>query len=142
MFMRTTKGFTLLELMIVVALVAILATLAYASYTNYVFRVHRADGREMLMRVAAAQERFFTNQNVYSSSVTAAAPAGLGFSSAASEKGYYNVAIVLTNGGQGYTLQGAPQNSQATDACGQLTITNTGQKGPVGPPYNSNGDCW
>jgi len=142
MFMRRMKGFTLIELMIVVAVMAILATIAYVSYGNYVFRAHRADGREMLMRVAAAQERFFTNQNTYSASVTAAAPAGLGFTSANSEKGYYTVAIVLTNGGQGYSLQGNPQNSQAPDACGQLTITNTGQKGPVGAPYNSNGDCW
>jgi len=142
MVMRTAKGFTLIELMIVVAIMAILATIAYVSYSNYVFRAHRADGREMLMRVAAAQERFFTNQNIYSASVTGPAPAGLGFQTADSEKGYYNVAVALGNGAMSYVLTATPQGAQAPDACGPLTITNTGQKGPLGPPFNSNGDCW
>ncbi|GAI02651.1 unnamed protein product, partial [marine sediment metagenome] len=51
------KGFTLIELMIVVAVIAILAAIAYPSYTRYVYRARRADGQDLLMRIAAAQER-------------------------------------------------------------------------------------
>jgi type IV pilus assembly protein PilE len=63
MLRRIAKGFSLIELMIVVAVIAILASLAYYNYSRYAFRTRRADGREMLLRVAAAQERFFTNTN-------------------------------------------------------------------------------
>ena len=62
---RFAKGFTLLELMIVVVIIAILASLAYYNYSRFAFRTRRADGREMVMRIAAAQERFFTNTNTY-----------------------------------------------------------------------------
>lgn len=51
-------GFTLIEVMIVVAIVAILAAIAYPSYSDYAFRTRRADGKEMMMRVASAQERY------------------------------------------------------------------------------------
>src|SRR5690606_11790491 len=62
---RGVRGFTLIELMIVVAIVAILAAIAYPSYINYIQRTRRADGHEMLMRMAAAQERYYTNYNHY-----------------------------------------------------------------------------
>ncbi len=85
-----------------------LAALAYNSYGNYTYRTRRADGREMLMRVAAAEERFFTNFNAYSASITNAASAGgLGFTAATSEKGYYTrYAPALGRGGATYTVDG------------------------------------
>ncbi len=52
---RVARGFSLIELMIVVAIIAILASLAYYNYGRYAFRARRVDGREMLMRVAAAE---------------------------------------------------------------------------------------
>ncbi|KAB2901957.1 MAG: prepilin-type N-terminal cleavage/methylation domain-containing protein [Dokdonella sp.] len=131
--MKQARGFTLIELMIVVAIVAILAAIAYPSYTNYVLRTRRADGKEFLMRVAAAQERRFTNLNRYGSM----ADLGLGTSS---ENGYYTVDVALANGDQTYTLTAAPQGAQAPDQCGNLTLTNTGFKGQSGT--ESNGKCW
>ncbi|MEB2317016.1 MAG: prepilin-type N-terminal cleavage/methylation domain-containing protein, partial [Xanthomonadaceae bacterium] len=59
------RGFTLIEVMVVVAIVAILAAIAYPSYSDYAFRARRVDGKEMMMRVAAAQERYYTNLNSY-----------------------------------------------------------------------------
>jgi|SRR5689334_6465925 len=140
---RFARGFTLIELMIVVAVMAVLAALAYNSYGNYTFRARRADGREMLMRVAAAEERFFTNFNTYSASITnAAAAGGLGFTAATSEKGYYAIgAPVLGAGGATYQLAAAPQNVQTADACGSLTLTDTGVKGQTGS-NTANGSCW
>ncbi|MEO8461477.1 MAG: type IV pilin protein, partial [Dokdonella sp.] len=76
MLLKNTKGFTLIELMVVVAIVAILASIAIPSYSKYGFRTRRADAREMLMRVAAAEERFYTNGNTYTATLSA-----LGFSS-------------------------------------------------------------
>jgi type IV pilus assembly protein PilE len=142
MFRRVARGFTLIELMIVVAVIAILASLAYYNYGRYAFRTRRADGREMLMRMAAAQERFFTNFNVYSASITNPATAGgLGFTSATSEKGYYTIGVVLGAGNLTYVLAATPAGAQVGDTCGILTLTDTGVKAPTGSPGN-NGNCW
>lgn len=139
---RYLRGFTLLELMIVVMVIAILASLAFYNYSRYGFRARRADGREMLMRVASAQERYYTNFNQYATSLTAPAPAGLGFSSATSEKGYYDVTTANGSSGdaQTYTLTATPKGIQQTDVCAALALDNTGNKTPTAP--SSNGNCW
>jgi len=142
MFRRAARGFTLIELMIVIAVMGILATLATYSYSRYTYRARRADGREMLMRVGAAQERYFTNFNAYSGSITNAAPAGLGFTSATSERGYYNVTVALANGGASYVLTATPVGPQTTDSCGALSLSDTGVKLPVGTGSGNNGNCW
>ncbi len=138
MNLRTNgKGFTLIELLIVVAIVAIIAAVALPSYDRYVQRTRRADGREALMRVAAAQERFYTNRNRYSTDVTA----GLGLGTN-SEKGYYSIAAAFVGGSdQTYVLTATPQGAQANDACHELTINNTGLK--AAPcDTGTNGACW
>jgi len=146
MFKRVAKGFTLIELMVVVAVIAILASLAYYNYSRYAFRARRADGREMLMRVAAAQERYFTNYNRYATSPTAitdAAPNGLGFlPPAESEKGYYAIAAAVGPSGdvQTYLLTATAQNAQTTDTCRNLTINSLGLKDRSG--NDDNGACW
>lgn len=127
------RGFTLLELMIVVAIVAILAAIAYPSYQNYVLRTRRADGKEFMMRVASAQERYYTNLNRYA----AMADLGLGTTS---EKGYYTVSVALANSNQTYTLTATPGGVQSPDQCGNLTLTNSGSKGYSGA--ETNGKCW
>lgn len=127
--------------MIVVVVIAILATFAMYNYGRYAFRARRTEGREMLMRVAAAEERFFTNFNRYSGSVTdAAADGGLAFSSSASDNGNYSVAIQLGNGGATYTLVATPQNAQVDDVCANLSVTDTGVKAASGT--TANGNCW
>lgn len=133
--LRVARGFTLIELMIVVAIVAILAAIAYPSYTNYVQRTRRADGHEMLMRMAAAQERYYTNYNRYAKT----ADLGMG-ATPTSEKGYYEVVVTPAEPDQSYTLTATPQGSQADDKCKNLTLTNTGAKGKTGD--ESNGKCW
>ena len=55
--MKINRGFTLVELMIVVAIVAILAAIGYPSYQNSVQKSRRADGRAALQEAAARQER-------------------------------------------------------------------------------------
>jgi type IV pilus assembly protein PilE len=138
---RLERGFTLIELLIVVAVVAILDALAYYNYGRYAFRTRRADGREMLMRVAAAEERYFTNFNAYAASLTDPAPTGLGFTDATSERGNYTIAAVLANGGASYTLTATPQGAQNGDTCGNLTLTDTGVKSQSGS-NTTNGSCW
>ena len=142
MLRRFARGFTLLELMIVVAIIAILASFAMYNYGRYAFRARRTDGREMLMRVAAAEERFFTNFNRYSASLTdSAADGGLGFASAESDNRDYAITIALGNGNATYTLTATAQNAQVNDLCANLTITDTGVKSQSGS-NTANGPCW
>lgn len=66
-------GFTLIELMIVVAVVGILAAIAYPSYTESVLKGKRAQGRTALAELMQQQERYMTQQNCYMGFTTVAA---------------------------------------------------------------------
>ena len=131
-----TRGFTLIELMIVVAIVAIIAAIAYPSYNNYVMRTRRADGKDLAMRIASAEERFYTNRNAYTSDVAG----DLGVS-VTSEKQYYTADVDLDNDDQTYVLTITPQGAQAGDSCGAMTINNTGFKAAPSDT-GRNGQCW
>lgn len=63
------QGFSLIELMIVVAIVGILAAIAYPSYQNYVLRSGRADGQAKLMEILQAQERFYSQNQTYTANL-------------------------------------------------------------------------
>ncbi|MDR3388341.1 MAG: type IV pilin protein [Rudaea sp.] len=141
---RTAKGFTLLELMIVIVVIGVLAALALFNYNKYGFRARRSDGQQFLMAIAAAEERYFTSFNVYTANITGASPAGLAFNSATSPNLYYTAAVVLGAGNTSYTITGTPQAGQTADACGALTLDNLGNKTPTPSqmPQNSNGNCW
>jgi type IV pilus assembly protein PilE len=139
--MGRTRGFTLLELMVVLVIIAILAALAIPTYGRYAFRAHRADGQELLLRVATAQERFYSSNNVYGTLKE------VGFENPAiSEKQYYSVTVAFPagSGSQAFVATAAPVGGQANDVCGSLTIDNTGTKtpGPASAASNSNGSCW
>ena len=127
--------------MIVVAIIAILATLAMYNYSRYWFRARRADGREMLMRVAAAEERYFTNFNAYTAAITDPPTAGLGFTTANSESGYYAVTVALANGG---AILHAERDAgrPGGDTCGNLSSDDTEVKLPAGTGGGNNGNCW
>lgn len=140
---RRMRGFTLLELMIVVMVMAIIATIAVSQYGRYAYRARRADGQELLMRVANAQERYYATFNKYGDDPVTG---DLKLGSAASEKGYYTVTITKTDLTKDYTATATPVpgNSQAKDVCGPLSINSQGVKLPAitDTAKNSNGRCW
>jgi type IV pilus assembly protein PilE len=137
--MGRMRGFTLLELMIVVVIIAILAAVAIPTYGRYAFRAHRADGQELLLRIATAQERQYATANAYGSLTE------VGFSDPAiSEKGFYSVTVVASSSSHAFVATATPVGGQANDVCGPLTINNAGVKtpGPASASSNSNGSCW
>lgn len=59
------SGFTLIELMIVIAIVAILTSVAYPAYTSSIIKGKRAEGRAALAELMQQQERYMTQNNTY-----------------------------------------------------------------------------
>ena len=138
---RTRRGFTLLELMVVLVIIAVLAAVAFPSYTRHVQRSRRTDAHSLLMRIAAEQERFYTQFNRYTANLgTPASNANLGMAQLTSENGFYTASAVLGNGNQTYTLTATPVGNQAVDACGALTLGSSDQRGFAG--NETNGPCW
>ncbi len=130
--MSKLSGFTLIELMIVVAIVAILAAIAYPSYTQYVIRANRSEATSALLAEASAQQRFFTNNNQFSVTL---------LTNAVTENGHYKLTITRPNNFT-YGLTATPQGNQATQdtKCANFTLTHTGQKGISGTDSVTN--CW
>ena len=134
--MMKKTGFTLIELLVVIAIIAILAAIAVPSYDRYVQRTRRADGHEIMLRIAAAQERFYTNRNTYTNNIAA----DLGITPT-SEKQYYTIAAAISADGQTYLLTATPQAPQDHDSCMELTINNVGFKDAPNDT-GTNGRCW
>lgn len=87
------QGFTLIELMIVVAIVAILAAISLPSYTDYVVKTNRSDAKVALMKYAQMQESYFVQNMSYAKDLTTS-EGGLGLgASITSEEGLYTITI-------------------------------------------------
>jgi len=128
------RGFTLIEVMIVLAIVAILVAIAVPSYQQYVVSARRSDASIALTTAAQALERCSINSNnVYTA---------CGQADYTSSEGYYTISTVAA--AKTFTITATPiagQPQAADSQCTTLTLTNTGLKGKTGTAANVN-DCW
>jgi len=149
--MRSQRGFTLIELMIVVLVVAILATIAVPSYRSYLLRAHRTDATSALLRIRTAEEKFFL-QNPQMGYTNEFGPAGLHMAPAAggtlpSENGHYTVQVAVPDPTPGATPQSflitatpTAGGAQMDDTrCTSFTLSSDGIRGSSPSPVET---CW
>ncbi|MFZ4479307.1 MAG: type IV pilin protein [Rhodoferax sp.] len=126
------KGFTLIELMIVVVIVAILAAVALPSYRTHVVRAARVQAQTELLELAALQEKIFLNSNNYAFSVTAAyngtAAGGLGRSSGQTNDGRYTLALDITAPSQTFVLTATPTSGGTQVGDGNISVSESGRR--------------
>ena len=140
---RKILGVTLIELMVVIMIVGIIAAFAIPSYRQYVMRANRTDAKAALLRLAAAQEQFYAQNNTYTNNLAAAPPAGLGM--AGTEKGYYQLNVINADA-TGFTVSATPAaaSPQLQDgACQTFTITAAGVRTATNSGgADSTAECW
>ncbi len=135
-------GFTLIELMIVVAIIAILAALAYPSYRESVARSRRGDAKSVLLENAQWMERQYSVSQSYAKAGDGTAINEVPYTQAPklpSTKAY-TVGFSASAAGS-YTITAVPANTMVNDKCGTFTLTNTGLKGVTGATATST-ECW
>lgn len=141
------RGFTLIELMIVVAVVAILAAIAYPSYTEHVARSRRAEAKSVLLENAQWIERQYTRSNAYNKMPdrsTNLTTDSLPVKTVPREGGTAQYNISFVDGqptANSFTLQAVPAGPMANDKCGSLTLTHTGLKNATGTGATV-AQCW
>lgn len=130
-----SRGFTLVELMIVVAVVAILAAIAYPTYQEQVRKSRRAQAKADLVEYAQAAERFYTVNHTYvdfHQSLPAVSPREAG------AKTWYVLSFAAEQ--SSFSISATAQDDQARDRCGDLSLDHQGGKQKTGDA--SLGECW
>ena len=142
---KDPRGFTLIELMIVVAVIAILAAIAYPSYQDSIRKSRRADAKAVLLQAAQWMERFYTENHRYDQNRAGTAVA-LPFTRSPIDGStqYYDISLAAVAQNT-FTLNAAPTSGadQTKDKCKTLTLTSTGVKGVSGVALGVTADeCW
>jgi type IV pilus assembly protein PilE len=134
---RLLNGFTLIEVMIVLAVMALLASLAVPSFQAQAARGRRQDGQQALQALAQRLERRYTEMGSYQGATLGAG----GLYPAASGGGHYRLAITdLAD--HSFRITATPQGVQAGDDCATLTYNQLGEQSVSAGARRPAAQCW
>ena len=136
-----TRGFTLIEILIVVAILGVLTAIALPAYQDNVLRSHRAEAKGELMQVASNLERYFSSNNTYLEDATPLVSPGSA-DTLDTTNGYYEIEVTddpCNDISLCFTATATAQGDQTNDACQTFTITSTGVRGATGASVE---ECW
>jgi type IV pilus assembly protein PilE len=148
---RTQRGFTLVEMVIVIAIIGILAAVAYPSYLDSIRKAKRAEGKAALTRILQAEERYYTANNVYVESSDAAFAKSNGFSTYSSDNSgtaAYSITATFSATACGATAANQCIVVTATAAksdplCGTLTVNSAGGRSSTASGSSTpTSGCW
>lgn len=135
------RGFTLMEVIVVMVVLGILAAIAIPNYSEYIRRGHRAAAQEYLLSLASRQVQFYLDRRAFAESdvcpPVAPATTCLNATRPAELANRYTVAVAAAAGPPAtFTITATPTGTQAGERCGNLTIDQTGARGAAAP------GCW
>ncbi|MDZ7812036.1 MAG: type IV pilin protein [Ideonella sp.] len=147
------QGFTLIELMIVVAIVGILATIAFPSFNSYLVKSRRAEAKAMLQQAALWMERnqvatYRYDKDIGGGDINNAKLTSLGYGKTPATGTNHYLIQFAAIGQNAFVLSATPQGSQASDdaSCGTLALSSTGLRGKLdGTSVKADSDtedCW
>lgn len=136
------KGFSLIELMIVVAIVGILAAIAYPSYQQNMIDSRRAKAAGCLMELRQFMEKFYSSNFRYDQDAGGTAVALPAPQCTTDLNTFYAFGFNGAAGNQTYSLQATAASAQLNDSrsCDDLTINQAGTKGASGS--GTVAECW
>src|SRR6185437_12498947 len=145
-----SRGFTLIELMIVVAIIAILAAIAYPTYVNYITKTRRAAATACLSEYANYMERYYTTNLRYDQDTSGTADdltkVILGCAALSQTGKYYSYGSAAALSQTKYKIIATPLDIQSTrdTTCGVLGIDQAGQRYYKGTSSDTAGlaVCW
>ena len=132
------RGFSLIELLIVITVVGLLLAVALPSYTRYVLRSHRSSAVTGVLDLASRQARYYTTNNTYTTSMTALGYPADPMPLTDSSNRYYDLSVASATA-TAFTVRAVPVYPQTKDTCGTYTYTDLGVKSVSSGTL---GDCW
>jgi type IV pilus assembly protein PilE len=142
--LRKNDGFSLIEILIVLVMMGILASIALPSYQSSVAKSRRADGKAALLDLSARSEKFFAQNNTYTTEISATT--GLALGRTTSADGYYNLGVAACASGtiaRCYLLTATATGVHDNDTdCASLSLDNVGRKTAKNSDGTAVDYCW
>lgn len=136
------RGITLFELLVVLALIGVIAAFAFPAYRQHLLRVHRVEAMTALLQLQSAEESYYLRHGIYTASIDAAPPAGLGLPSTGAAN-RYALSVALAADGQSFIATATPTaegGQRADHECLAFSIDARGRRAVSGAGNAQR--CW